>query len=64
LADGSRLGSSEPFLYSGPAINVLAIALTASAVLELRLGIARAVGAIAFSVVIGYLMHLIFRKTK
>jgi hypothetical protein len=60
---GAGLGPATAFLYSGPAINVLAIILTAR-VLGLELGIARAVGAIAFSVVIGLLMHLIFRKEE
>ena len=60
---GAGLGPASTFLYSGPAINVLAIVLTAR-VLGLRLGIARAVGAVVFSVVIGYLMHLIFRKEE
>lgn len=60
---GAGLGPATAFLYSGPAINVLAIILTAR-VLGLELGIARAVGAILFSVVIGLLMHLIYRKEE
>jgi uncharacterized membrane protein YraQ (UPF0718 family) len=60
---GAGLGPATAFLYSGPAINVLAIALTAR-VLGLELGIARALGAIVFSVVIGILMHLIFRQEE
>ena len=60
---GAGLGPATAFLYSGPAINVLAIALTAR-VLGVQLGIARAVGAVAFSVIIGLLMHLIFRKEE
>jgi len=60
---GAGLGPATTFLYSGPAINVLAIALTAR-VLGIKLGVARAVGAIVFSVVIGLLMHLIFRKEE
>jgi hypothetical protein len=60
---GAGLGPAAAFLYSGPAINVLAIILTAR-VLGIELGIARAVGAIIFSVVIGLLMHLIFRKEE
>lgn len=60
---GAGLGPAIAFLYSGPAINVLAIILTAR-VLGLELGIARAVGAIVFSVVIGLLMHLIFIKEE
>lgn len=63
---GAGLGPAIAFLYSGPAINVLAIILTAK-VLGLQLGVARAVGAVVFSVVIGGLMHLMFRheeKTK
>ncbi len=60
---GAGLGPATAFLYSGPAINVLAIVLTAR-VLGVKLGIARAVGAILFSVIIGILMHLIFRKEE
>ncbi|MDZ7860359.1 MAG: permease [Candidatus Krumholzibacteriota bacterium] len=60
---GAGLGPATAFLYSGPAINVLAIVLTAR-VLGRGLGIARAVGAIVFSIVIGLLMHLIFRKEE
>lgn len=58
---GAGLGPATAFLYSGPAINVLAIILTAR-VLGSELGAARAIGAIVFSVVIGLLMHLIFRN--
>lgn len=60
---GAGLGPACAFLYSGPAINVLAIVLTAR-ILGIELGIARAVGAILFSVVIGLLMHFIFRKDE
>jgi len=60
---GAGLGPATAFLYSGPAINVLAIVLTAS-VLGPELGLARAVGAIAFSIVIGLVMHLIYRREE
>jgi len=60
---GAGLGPASAFLYSGPAINVLAIILTAR-VLGPEIGIARAVGAIIFSVIIGILMHLIFIKEE
>lgn len=60
---GAGLGPATAFLYSGPAINVLAIILTAR-VLGLELGIARAVGAIVFSVIIGLMMHFLFRKEE
>lgn len=60
---GAGLGPAIAFLYSGPAINVLAIILTAR-VLGLELGVARAVGAVVFSIVIGLLMHLIFIKEE
>jgi uncharacterized membrane protein YraQ (UPF0718 family) len=60
---GAGLGPATAFLYSGPAINVLAIVLTAR-VLGLGLGVARAAGAVIFSVVIGALMHLIFRREE
>ncbi len=58
---GAGIGPATAFLYSGPAINVLAIILTAR-VLGLKMGFARAVGAVVFSIVIGLLMALIFRK--
>jgi hypothetical protein len=60
---GAGLGPATAFLYSGPAINVLAIVLTAN-VLGLELGVARAVGAVLFAVVIGLTMHLVFRKSE
>ncbi len=60
---GAGLGPAIAFLYAGPAINVLAIVLTAR-VLGPELGAARAIGAVAFSVVIGLAMHFIFRKEE
>jgi len=56
---GAGLGPAIAFLYSGPAINVLAIILTAR-ILGLKIGIARAIGAIMFSIIIGLIMQLIF----
>lgn len=58
---GAGIGPATAFLYSGPAINVLAIILTAR-VLGWQLGIARAVGAVVFAFVIGLIMAAIFRK--
>ena len=58
---GAGIGPATAFLYSGPAINVLAITMTAK-ILGWQLGLARAVGAIVFAVVTGLLMALIFRK--
>ncbi len=60
---GAGLGPAIAFLYSGPAINVLAIILTAR-ILGWQLGLARVIGAVIFSVVIGLLMHLIFLKEE
>jgi len=60
---GAGLGPACAFLYSGPAINILAIVLTAR-ILGPQLGIARAVGAIVFSVVIGVIMQLVYRKEE
>ncbi|MGD9947819.1 MAG: permease [Desulfobulbus sp.] len=60
---GAGLGPACAFLYSGPAINVLAIVLTAR-VLGVEMGIARGVGAVFFSVIIGALMAIIFRKEE
>jgi uncharacterized membrane protein YraQ (UPF0718 family) len=58
---GAGIGPAAAFLYSGPAINVLAIVLTAK-VLGWELGLARAIGAVAFSIITGLLMAFIFRK--
>lgn len=58
---GAGIGPATAFLYSGPAVNILAVVLTAK-VLGIQLGIARAAGSVVFAVVIGLLMHLIFRK--
>jgi len=58
---GAGIGPATAFLYSGPAINVLAITLTAK-ILGWQLGLARAVGAVIFAVATGLLMALIFRK--
>ncbi len=60
---GAGLGPATAFLYSGPAINVLAIVLTSS-VLGAKLGAARAVGAILFALVVGGLMAVIFRRSE
>lgn len=60
---GAGLGAAIAFLYSGPAINIMAVVVTAK-VLGPELGIARAVGAIVFAVVIGAIMHLIYRKEE
>jgi uncharacterized membrane protein YraQ (UPF0718 family) len=58
---GAGIGPATAFLYSGPAINVLAIILTAK-VLGWQLGLARAIGAVIFAIVTGLLMAFIFRK--
>ena len=58
---GAGIGPAIAFLYSGPAINVLAIVLTAR-VLGWQIGLARAVGAVVFALVIGLLMAIIFRE--
>lgn len=60
---GAGIGPASTFLYAGPAINVLAIILTAR-VLGVTIGIARALLAIGFSIVIGIIMHLIFLKEE
>jgi len=60
---GAGLGPATAFLYAGPAVNVLAIILTAR-VLGADIGIARALGAIVFSVVIGVVMQLLFREER
>lgn len=60
---GAGLGPAIAFLYSGPAISILSIILTAR-ILGIEMGIARMVGAIGFSVVIGLAMAFIFRKEE
>lgn len=60
---GAGLGPAIAFLYSGPAINILAIILTAR-ILGIELGIARIIGAVIFSVVIGLIMAFIYRKEE
>ncbi len=60
---GAGLGPAIAFLYSGPAINILAIILTAR-ILGAELGIARVIGAVVFSIVIGLVMQLIYRKEE
>jgi uncharacterized protein len=62
-ANGAGLGPATAFLYSGPAINALAIILTAR-ILGVELGLARGIAAVAFALVIGLLMHLIFRRDE
>ena len=58
---GAGIGPATAFLYSGPAINVLAIVLTAR-ILGWQLGLARAIGAVVFAVITGLLMAFFFRK--
>ncbi len=60
---GAGLGPAITFLYSGPAINVLAIILTIK-VFGIQLGIARALGAIFFSIIIGIIMQVLFPKKE
>lgn len=60
---GAGIGPATAFLYSGPAINIMAIVLTAK-VLGFEIGIARAVGAIIFAVIIGLLMAVTFRHEE
>ena len=60
---GAGLGPAIAFLYSGPAISILSIILTAR-ILGIEMGIARVVGAVSFSVIIGLAMSFIFRKEE
>ncbi|MCZ7558163.1 MAG: permease [Bacteroidia bacterium] len=60
---GAGLGPAIAFLYSGPAINILAIILTAR-ILGWELGLARVIGAVLFSIVIGLLMAVMYRKEE
>jgi uncharacterized membrane protein YraQ (UPF0718 family) len=63
FAAGAGLGPASAFLYSGPAINVMAIFLSAR-VLGTDIGIARAIGAVVFAVVIGLIMAGVFRRSE
>jgi uncharacterized protein len=60
---GAGLGPAIAFLYSGPAINILAIILTAR-ILGFEMGVARTIGAVVFSIVIGSVMSFIYRKEE
>ena len=60
---GAGLGPAVAFLYSGPAINILAIILTAR-ILGFEMGVARTIGAVSFSVLIGLAMAVIYRKEE
>jgi len=60
---GAGLGPAIAFLYSGPAINILAIILTGR-ILGIQFGLARAIGAVVFAVVIGLAMQFLFRKEE
>ncbi|MFA6863846.1 MAG: permease, partial [Dysgonamonadaceae bacterium] len=60
---GAGLGPAIAFLYSGPAINILAIILTAR-ILGFEMGVARVIGAVVFAVVIGLVMSFIYRKEE
>lgn len=60
---GAGLGPATAFLYAGPAVNVLAVILTGR-VLGVEIGLARALGAVVFSIIIGLAMALIFRREE
>lgn len=60
---GAGLGPAIAFLYSGPAINILAIILTAR-ILGFEMGVARVIGAVSFSILIGLVMSFIYRKEE
>ena len=60
---GAGLGPAIAFLYSGPAINILAIILTAR-ILGFDMGVARTIGAVSFSIIIGSIMAIIYRKEE
>ena len=60
---GAGIGPAIAFLYSGPAINILAIIVTAR-VLGFEMGVARIIGAVIFAIVIGSIMSLVYRKEE
>ncbi len=61
--NGAGIGPATAFLYAGPAINVLAIILTAR-ILGVEMGVARAVAAVAFALLLGLFMHVLFRRSE
>lgn len=60
---GAGLGPAIAFLYSGPAINILAIILTAR-ILGFEMGVARIICAVSFSIIIGMIMSFVYRKEE
>ena len=60
---GAGFGPAVTFLYAGPAINVLAVILTAR-ILGAEIGLARAVSAVVFAVVIGLVLGAMFDRKK
>lgn len=58
---GAGIGPASTFLYAGPAINVMAVVLTAR-ILGFEMGVARTVGAVVFSIALGVVMHLVFGR--
>ncbi len=60
---GAGIGPAVTFLYSGPAVNILAMVLTAR-ILGFKLGVARIIGAVLFSIVIGLIMQFIYRREE
>ncbi len=60
---GAGLGPASAFLYAGPAINVMAIFLTAR-VLGFEIGLARVIGAVGFAFLVGLGMAVTFRRQE
>lgn len=60
---GAGLGPAVAFLFAGPAINVLAIILTAR-LLGWELGLARVIAAVGFAIILGLIMHFLFRRQE
>ena len=60
---GAGIGPATAFLYAGPAINVLAISYTATA-LGYDIGLARALGAVILAIVVGLVMATVFGKEE
>jgi uncharacterized membrane protein YraQ (UPF0718 family) len=58
---GAGLGPAMTFLFSAPAINILAITYT-GVLIGMDIAIARALIALGFSILIGLLMEFIFRE--
>jgi len=60
---GAGIGPATTFLFSGPALNILAITFTFS-LIGVDIGFVRVFSAVILSIVIGFLMYLFYNKSE